>query len=85
MIEFILKIHGSSSGITFDCANERITASGEFFAEEGAIAGFLVSTSSLRHQNGEMLTTDECQELIRQYEEYISKPHAAKNRKLKFE
>lgn len=85
MISPILKIHGSSSGLIFDCENDRITANGEFFAENGEIAGFSVSASSLRHENGEFLTSDECEELIHQYEEYICKPHGLRNWSLRFE
>ena len=85
MIPKIVRIHGTSSEVTFDCEDTRVKASGEFFAEDGKIAGFLVSKASLKYENGEWLTTDEQEELISQYEKYASRPDVQKNWILRFE
>lgn len=60
-------------------------ASGEFFAEDGRIAGFVVSKASLRHEDGSRLSPGEQEELIRQYERYASRPDVRRNWRLRFE
>lgn len=85
MIPEIIRIHGSSSEITFDCEDIRVTASGEFFAEDGKIAGFIVSKASLKYDNRKQLFSDEQEELIHQYEKYVSQPHMQENWFLRFE
>lgn len=85
MISKIVRIHGSSSEVTFDCEDARVKASGEFFAEDGIIAGFTVSKASLRYEDGKWLSPDEQEELIRQYEIYVSQPHIQKNWLLRFD
>ena len=85
MISKIINIHGSSSEVTFDCVDFRVKASGEFFSEDGKIAGFVVSKASLKYEDGKWLTADEQEELIRQYEEYVSRPDIQKNWLLRFE
>lgn len=85
MIKEIVKIRGTSSQVTFECGDSIIVASGEFFAEDGEIAGFSVSIPSLKFENGEFLTQAECRELIRRYKQYMRKPHALKGWKLRFE
>ena len=79
MIPTIIRIHGSSSEITFECEDIRVKANGEFFAENGEIGGFTVSKASLKYENGKRLTADEQEELICQYEKYMSRPHIQKN------
>jgi len=81
----ILKIHGTSSNITFECEDTQIKASGEFLAQDGKIAGFVVSKASLKYEDGEFLSFDEQEELLRRYEEYANQSHFQENWFLAFE
>lgn len=85
MISKIIRIHGTSSEVAFDCEDARIKASGEFFAEDGKIAGLVVSKASLRYENGERLSPEEQEELVRRYGEYADEPDVRKNWSLRFE
>lgn len=87
MIKKITGIHGTSSGVTFECENTLITGSGEFIAKDGEIAGFVVSKASLRFENGEWLTPDEQEELIRRYKKYAGRRSAGekRNRNIEFD
>ncbi len=85
MITKIIRIHGSSSEITFDCKDVRVEGSGEFISKDGIIAGFVVSMASLKYKGGEWLTSDEKDELIRRYKEYVKQPHIQNDWVLEFE
>jgi len=84
-MEKIISIHGTSSKVTFECEDVRIIGSGEFFAEIGEIGGFVVSTVSLRYLDGEFLTSDEKEELMLRYEEYVNQPHFRSHWSLEFD
>lgn len=85
MITEIKGIHGSSSKITFELENARVTASGEFFARDGKISGFVVSKASLKYENGEWLTDEEQEELLRKYAKYADRPNAQKSWTIEFD
>lgn len=81
----ILKIRGTSAEITFELEDAVIRGSGEFIAQEGEIAGFLVACASLKDENGRWLSKAEQQELIACYEEYRKEPNGLRNWRLRFD
>ena len=52
MIEAIMKIHTTSSSVTFVCGNVAIIGSGEFRASSGKVDGFILYADTLRYENG---------------------------------
>lgn len=85
MLPKVIGIHGSSSRVTFELEDAKVLASGEFFAKEGQIAGFVVSMASLKFEDGTWLSDEEKKDLMLRYEEYVSQPHIQKKWTLEFE
>ena len=52
MIEAIMKIHTTSSSITFECGDVAIVGNGEFRASSGKVDGFILYADTLRYENG---------------------------------
>ena len=71
MIEAILKIHFSSSSVTFECGNVAIIGNGEFRASSGKVDGFILYADTLRYENGEKLSRNEQENLKCLYQHFI--------------
>ena len=52
MIKAIMKIHTTSSSVTFVCGDVAIIGNGEFRASSGKVDGFILYADTLRYENG---------------------------------
>lgn len=71
MIEAIMKIHFSSSSVTFECGNVAIIGNGEFRASSGKVDGFILYVDTLRYGNGEKLSRNEQENLKCLYQHFV--------------
>ena len=71
MIEAIMKIHFSSSSVTFECGNVAIIGNGEFRASSGKVDGFILYADTLRYENGEKLSRNEQENLKCLYQHFV--------------
>ena len=63
MIEAIMKIHTTSSTVTFVCGDVAIIGNGEFRASSGKVDGFILYADTLRYENGAKLSREEQEHL----------------------
>ena len=70
MIEAIMKIHTTSSSVTFVCGNVAVIGNGEFRALSGKVDGFILYADTLRYENGTKLSRDEQEHLKRLYQRF---------------
>ena len=61
MIEAIMKVHTTSSSVTF----------GEFRASSGKVDGFILYADTLRYENGAKLSRDEQENLKCLYQHFV--------------
>ena len=73
MIEAIMKIHTTSSLVTFECGDIAIIGSGEFRALSGKVDGFILYADTLRYENGAKLSREEQENLKRLYQHFVLK------------
>ena len=59
MIKAIMKIHTTSSTVTFVCGDVAIIGNGEFRASSGKVDGFILYADTLQYENGAKLSRDE--------------------------
>ena len=59
MIKAIMKIHTTSSSVTFVCGDVAIIGNGEFRASSGKVDGFILYADTLQYENGAKLSRDE--------------------------
>ena len=71
MFEAIMKIHFSSSSVTFECGNVAIIGNGEFRASSGKVDGFILYADTLRYENGEKLSRNEQENLKCLYQHFV--------------
>ena len=71
MLEAIMKIHFSSSSVTFECGNVAIIGNGEFRASSGKVDGFILYADTLRYENGEKLSRNEQENLKCLYQHFV--------------
>lgn len=71
MIEAIMKIHTSSSSVTFVCGDVAIIGNGEFQASSGKVDGFILYADTLRYENGTKLSRDEQKNLKCLYQHFV--------------
>ena len=71
MIETIMKIHTTSSSVTFECGNAAIIGNGEFRASSGKVDGFILYADTLRYENGVKLSREEQENLKRLYQHFV--------------
>ena len=55
MIQAIMKIHTTSSSVTFVCGDVTIIGNGEFRASSGKVDGFILYADTLQYENGAKL------------------------------
>ena len=55
MIQAIMKIHTTSSSVTFVCGDVAIIGNGEFRASSGKVDGFILYADTLQYENGAKL------------------------------
>ena len=70
MIEAIMKIHTTSSSVTFECGDAAMIGNGEFRASSGKVDGFILYADTLRYENGTKLSRDEQEHLKRLYQRF---------------
>ena len=63
MIEAIIKIHTTSSSVTFECGDAAIIGNGEFRASSGNVDGFILYADTLPYENGAKLSRDDKENL----------------------
>ena len=73
MIEAIIKIHTTSSSVTFVCGDAAIIGNGEFRALSGKVDGFILYADTLRYENGAKLSREEQENLKRLYQHFVLK------------
>ena len=73
MIEAIMKIHTTSSLVTFVCGDVAIIGNGEFRALSGKVDGFILYADTLRYENGAKLSREEQESLKRLYRHFVLK------------
>ena len=71
MIEAIMKIHTTSSTVTFVCGDVAIIGNGEFRASSGKVDGFILYADTLRYENGAKLSRDEQENLKCLYQHFV--------------
>ena len=71
MIKAILKIHTTSSAVTFVCGDAATIGNGEFRASSGKVDGFILYADTLRYENGSKLSRDEQEDLKRLYQHFV--------------
>lgn len=71
MIEAIMKVHTSSSSVTFECGNVAVIGKGEFRASSGKVDGFILYADTLRYENGAKLSRDEQEKLKYLYQHFV--------------
>lgn len=71
MIETIMKIHTTSSSVTFECGDIPIIGNGEFRTSSGKVDGFILYADTLRHENGTKLSRDEQENLKCLYQHFV--------------
>ena len=71
MIEAIMKIHTTSSSVTFVCGDVAIIGNGEFRASSGKVDGFILYADTLRYENGAKLSRDEQENLKCLYQHFV--------------
>ena len=67
MIKAIMKIHTTSSSVTFVCGDVAIIGNGEFRASSGKVDGFILYADTLQYENGAKLSRDEQENLKRDF------------------
>ena len=65
MIEAIMKVHTTSSSVTFECGNVAVIGKGEFRASSGKVDGFIL------YENGAKLSRDEQENLKCLYQHFV--------------
>ena len=68
MIEAIMKIHTTSSSVTFVCGNVAMIGNGEFRASSGKVDGFILYADTLRYAK---LSRDEQENLKCLYQHFV--------------
>ena len=71
MIETIMKIHTTSSSVTFECGNAAIIGNGEFRASSGKVDGFILYADTLQYENGMKLSRNEQEHLKCLYQQFV--------------
>ena len=71
MIEAIMKVHTTSSSVTFECGDIAIIGNGEFRASSGKVDGFILYADTLRYENGAKLSRDEQKNLKSLYQHFV--------------
>ena len=71
MIEAIMKVHTTSSSVTFECGNVAVIGKGEFRASSGKVDGFILYADTLRYENGAKLSRDEQENLKCLYQRFV--------------
>lgn len=71
MIEAIMKVHTTSSSVTFECGNAAVIGKGEFRASSGKVDGFILYADTLRYENGAKLSRDEQEKLKYLYQHFV--------------
>lgn len=71
MIKAIMKIHTTSSSVTFVCGNVAMIGNGEFRASSGKVDGFILYADTLRYENGTKLSRDEQDNLKCLYQHFV--------------
>ena len=71
MIKAIMKIHTTSSSVTFECGDVAIVGNGEFRASSGKVDGFILYADTLRYENGAKLSQDEQEHLKCLYQHFV--------------
>ena len=71
MIKAIMKIHTTSSSVTFECSDIAVIGNGEFRASSGKADGFILYADTLRYENGAKLSRDEQGNLKCLYQYFI--------------
>ena len=71
MIKAIMKIHTTSSSVTFECGNAAIIGNGEFRASSGKVDGFILYADTLHYENGAKLSQNEQKNLKYLYQHFI--------------
>lgn len=66
----ILKIHGTSSDVTFVCGALTVIGSGEFKTKSEKIDGFILYSASLKYEDGKPLIIEERTKLKKLYLEF---------------
>ena len=71
MIETIMKIHTTSSSVTFECGNAAIIGNGEFRASSGKVDGFILYADTLQYENGAKFSQYEQEHLKCLYQHFV--------------
>ena len=71
MIKAIMKIHTTSSTVTFVCGDVAIIGNGEFRASSGKVDGFILYADTLQYENGAKLSRDEQENLKCLYQHFV--------------
>ena len=71
MIEAIMKVHTTSSSVTFECGNVAVIGKGEFRASSGKVDGFILYADTLRYENGAKLSREEQEKLKGLYQRFV--------------
>lgn len=71
MIEAIMKVHTTSSSVTFECGNVAVIGKGELRASSGKVDGFILYADTLRYENGAKLSRDEQEKLKYLYQHFV--------------
>lgn len=71
MIEAIMKIHTTSSSVTFECGDAAMIGNGEFRASSGKVDGFILYADTLQYENGVKLSREEQEHLKCLYQHFV--------------
>ena len=71
MIEAIMKIHTTSSSVTFECGDVVMIGNGEFRASSRKVDGFILYADTLQYENGAKLSREDQEYLKCLYQHFV--------------